>query len=274
MADEKKDTAVVKQKRQIRSETSRFSDAETLRLREEVELIASKTPDLPPPVQSIYPADTKEDDRYRVSKMKELTGKDNYKNRKDLKAESILLAMEDNPPADVLALPEAVAVLGSIADDELRDRVFGYLGDILEGKTYKITLAKYDFNWNMIVKLQGRFRGLGKVMSDCRDLGEMYRKVIREDAAYTRAVEGYEEDVFSNSGKKVGKKTIYSDRLLEMMMKADDPDKYRPVVALGDSGGLVLNIKLGIDREAFKKEAEEKGPKEVTDGEFEVLNDG
>lgn len=46
-----------------------------------------------------------------------------------------------------------------------------------------------------------------------------------EDEANRRAM-GYEEDVYFQ-GQKVGKITKYSDRLMELLLKANNPEKYR-----------------------------------------------
>jgi len=47
-----------------------------------------------------------------------------------------------------------------------------------------------------------------------------------EDAAFTRAVEGFEENVFQR-GIHAGTVRKYSDSLLTFLLKANDPDKYR-----------------------------------------------
>lgn len=46
-----------------------------------------------------------------------------------------------------------------------------------------------------------------------------------EDEAHRRAM-GYAEDVYFQ-GQKVGTVTKYSDRLMELLLKANNPDKYR-----------------------------------------------
>ena len=46
-----------------------------------------------------------------------------------------------------------------------------------------------------------------------------------EDEALRRAM-GYEEDVYFQ-GKKTGTVTKYSDRLMELLLKANNPEKYR-----------------------------------------------
>lgn len=47
-----------------------------------------------------------------------------------------------------------------------------------------------------------------------------------EAEAFRRGVHGYEKDVYFK-GEKVGKETIYSDRMLELTLKARRPDKFR-----------------------------------------------
>lgn len=48
---------------------------------------------------------------------------------------------------------------------------------------------------------------------------------VLEDEAQRRAM-GYEEDVYFQ-GQKIGTVTKYSDRLMEVLLKAGAPDKYR-----------------------------------------------
>ena len=48
---------------------------------------------------------------------------------------------------------------------------------------------------------------------------------VLEDEAQRRAM-GYEEDVYYK-GEKVGTVTKYSDKLMEVLLKANAPEKYR-----------------------------------------------
>lgn len=62
-----------------------------------------------------------------------------------------------------------------------------------------------------------------------------------EDEAFRRAT-GYEENVY-HKGKKVGTKVVYSDRLLEFLLKGAKPDKYKDRVQQEtvDMGAAAIN---------------------------------
>lgn len=54
-----------------------------------------------------------------------------------------------------------------------------------------------------------------------------------EKEAHRRAVEGVEKPIYQG-GKKVGSVKQYSDRLLEMLLKARRPEKYRERLSIDD----------------------------------------
>jgi hypothetical protein len=60
-----------------------------------------------------------------------------------------------------------------------------------------------------------------------------------EAEAFRRGVHGWEKDVYFK-GNKVGKEVIYSDRLLEMTLKARRPDRFR------DSHKMEVDAKGGV----------------------------
>lgn len=60
-----------------------------------------------------------------------------------------------------------------------------------------------------------------------------------EAEAFRRGVHGYEKDIYFK-GDKVGKEVIYSDRMLELTLKARRPDKFR------DSHKMELETKGGV----------------------------
>lgn len=61
-----------------------------------------------------------------------------------------------------------------------------------------------------------------------------------EGEAYRRAVKGYEKDVY-HQGNVVGKETIYSDRLLELVLKAN-VDRYANKQSLDIQGNVNVEI--------------------------------
>lgn len=62
-----------------------------------------------------------------------------------------------------------------------------------------------------------------------------------EAEAHRRAVQGIEEKIYTKDGDECGTKIIYSDRLLELLLKANAPEKYRENARVThDIGGGVL----------------------------------
>ena len=62
-----------------------------------------------------------------------------------------------------------------------------------------------------------------------------------EAEAFRRGVHGYEKDVYFK-GEKVGKETMYSDRMLELTLKARRPDRFRDShkVEVDSKGGVLV----------------------------------
>ncbi len=69
-----------------------------------------------------------------------------------------------------------------------------------------------------------------------------------EREARRRAVEGWEEPVF-HKGEVVGGVRKYSDRMLELLLKAHRPDKFKERVANEHSGKLTLEDLVAGDGE-------------------------
>ena len=142
-------------------------------------------------------------------------------------------------------------------DDELAERVKGFLQTILIGGKHKDALANNDFVWNHVQNLRHRYKGLNDLYVACKEIGEEYRTVVRTDAAHERAVDGVDEPIYSNNGTFLGNKKIYSDRLLELLLKADSPDKFSDRKKV-DIQGTVINLSTGFDRERLKEEVLEE----------------
>ena len=75
-----------------------------------------------------------------------------------------------------------------------------------------------------------------------------HQKLERE--AYRRAVDGVLENVYNKDGDIVGEKLVYSDRMLEILLKANMPEKYREQHnvnqgAPGVGGVLLVPVKEG-----------------------------
>lgn len=73
-----------------------------------------------------------------------------------------------------------------------------------------------------------------------------FRKLnAAEEALHERGVEGVDEPIINHLGQIVGYKKKYSDRLLEVQLKALDPDKYSDKKDVNVKG-LVLNVDMGL----------------------------
>lgn len=84
-----------------------------------------------------------------------------------------------------------------------------------------------------------------------------------EDEAYRRAVTGVREHVYNKDGDIVGEKLVYSDRMLEIILKANMPEKYREqshvagIAGQGSPGGvLLIPVKMANDEDLAAKLAE------------------
>lgn len=85
-----------------------------------------------------------------------------------------------------------------------------------------------------------------------------------EREAYRRAVEGIVEPVVS-AGKHVTDVTSYSDRLLEFMLKARRPEKYRDRVDVKHSGSVEKRVKVDLGRLSEEQLAQLEGIVEKLD---------
>lgn len=80
-----------------------------------------------------------------------------------------------------------------------------------------------------------------------------------EEAAYKRAVEGWEEPVYQN-GKLVGVKKRYSDSLLKMLVQREAPqpdkmDEHTRRIALAEVEAILIERIEVLEREEAKKQA-------------------
>ena len=71
-----------------------------------------------------------------------------------------------------------------------------------------------------------------------------------ESEAHRRAVEGYDRPIFQK-GEQVGVERVYSDRLLEIMLRANKPEKFSPAQRTEISGpdGAPISVvgAVGVD---------------------------
>ena len=119
-----------------------------------------------------------------------------------------------------------------------------YLRRTAEGETWRNISKALKMEWVQISMWSGRYKGFCALRAIAKACGDEIRQIQREEEADRRGKEGWLEPVFWN-GKKQGTIRRYSDKLLEIQMKANNPAKYGEK-ATGQQGatggGIVLNI--------------------------------
>jgi len=203
-----------------------------------------------------------EDEIFSASKIADVQDKEMPMSRAERRQLADDKAREGLPSPKIVDLDKAHPVLDSVKNDALRSRVSTFLGVLLEGGAHKKAMTNGDFSWNQWANVMHKYEGMRDLYRLCRDLGDEYRKILRIDSAHERAVDGVEEPLYSAAGKFLGYKTNYSDRLLELLLKADDPTRYRDMKEKS-SDGTVLQVTLGFDRKELKAEQAE-----ITEAEF------
>ena len=126
--------------------------------------------------------------------------------------------------------------------------------------------------WVEVHPVYSQYQNCKAAYAVCRELGEEYRKMVRQDEAHRRAVEGVVENVYSASGKLCGTRTFYSDRLLEVLLKGDSPERYstqRQQVEV--QGGVTVVVEAAFDRKALSEVTEDISDADWAD--VEVANE-
>lgn len=114
--------------------------------------------------------------------------------------------------------------------------------------------AVNNFTYKEISALAAVDPGVKKILKEARAAGNEARQILREDTADRRAIHGTKEPIYSVKGDYVGEKTNYSDSLLSLQLKANDPAKYRDAAPVALGGGFVLAVNLGLERDPVDRQ--------------------
>ena len=79
--------------------------------------------------------------------------------------------------------------------------------------------------WVDWVSAMKEYPGIARVYEGCKRCGDAVRQMRRVDEADRRALDGWNEPVFYQ-GQRVSTIRKYSDRLLELQLRAGDPETY------------------------------------------------
>jgi len=100
----------------------------------------------------------------------------------------------------------------------------------IEGKTWSEASAVTGFSWMAWNLLCRRSTGMLDLYHAAQAAGAQYRQQWREEQADRRAFVGWEEPVYQG-GRLVGVVKRFSDRLAEVQLGANRPEKYREQAA-------------------------------------------
>ena len=141
-----------------------------------------------------------------------------------------------------------------VFDDCKKDRkdLRAALEGIAAGGKMLVVTSKAGFpTWSVFQNgALNRCKATKKLYELAKQERESRRLHGAEDALHERAVEGVDEPIINHMGQIVGYKKKYSDKLLEVQLKALDPDKYTDKNKF-DNKGLVINVEMGL-REKIK----------------------
>lgn len=133
-----------------------------------------------------------------------------------------------------------------------RDRLAKTLDALAAGEYVDRLTGLGLFTAKELVFLSKRSPVIKELLTEAQAIRDEVRQMSRVDAADKRAVDGVEKPIYSVKGEYVGSERVYSDSLLALQLKANDPAKYAGSMAQV-GGGFVLNVNLGIQRDDPKK---------------------
>jgi len=119
---------------------------------------------------------------------------------------------------------------------------------VLTGHTWGDASDESGASWALIHALGRGNKPYRDLLEAVRLSGEGAIKSRRIQAAHKRATAGWEEPVFGKNGQ-VGTITRYSDRLMELLLKGDDPAKYGREGGRGagqGGGGAPVAIQINV----------------------------
>jgi hypothetical protein len=128
-------------------------------------------------------------------------------------------------------------------------RFISSINMISTGAFEESLIAAGNFLYSELMALAAVDKGVREILTEARRMGNEARQILREDTADKRAIHGTKEPIYSVKGEYLGEKINYSDALLGLQLKANDPGKYRDAAAPAAGGGFILSVNLGLERD-------------------------
>lgn len=135
---------------------------------------------------------------------------------------------------------------GAIRNAGERKLALEYLEHLAAGHKTKVFLAEHHITWDTLNRY---FPPKAyPLIKEALAVGSLLRLRLAEDELFRRAVEGTEEPVY-HLGKQVDTVRKYSDRLLELLLKSNDPEKYSDKHQVAVSGQVLSVSITGVARD-------------------------
>jgi hypothetical protein len=126
-------------------------------------------------------------------------------------------------------------ILGKVGARE-RARFCRVISMTCDGIPWRQIERETKTGWMEMTALQGGKPMFNALWKAARQAGEDLRRELRESEAHRRAVDGWDEPVFWK-GKQTGLIRKFDSKLLEMMLKADNPERYAEHQEIKHTGG-------------------------------------
>jgi len=159
----------------------------------------------------------------------------------------MLDSMESIEAALIRVLPDTDArVCASVAE---------YLWRLASGECHKPAAKAADLSWARLQAYKGAYPVIAEMYKLAKECGEDVRQAEREAELHRRGVIGFEEPVF-HKGEEVGSITRYSDKCLELGLKANDPGKYSDKHQVEHTGTQLVYHIHGLRRDPMPDRSE------------------
>lgn len=143
--------------------------------------------------------------------------------------------------------PQDPALQGAVRCPKLTKEIVEVLIQCVEESgTFAQGARQVGISPTYVSQLRGRFPEFKQALDDAKEV--FFAKRILP-AAVNRAVDGVEEDVWYK-GSPVGKRRVYSDKLLESLLAGFKPGQFgksRNDQKTGDKINIILNVSQGDD---------------------------
>ena len=141
-------------------------------------------------------------------------------------------------------------VLPSTIDARAREKICKALVLVLSGETWGEASDQSGASWALIHSVGRGNQPYRDLLEAVRRAGDGAIRAKRLQTAHNRAVKGWDEPVW-HQGVQVGVQRRFSDRLLELLLKGDDPGRYNPQVGnqgqqQGSGGPLAIQINVHL----------------------------